>query len=140
MQGKHVNILRRTRRTAREQRGALLMEALIGIFVLSVLGTAVLAAMSTVQRSGANTRSEAIAESIARNQMERITSGTFPVSLPYTFSGGELVSTPSDYAVAASASEYQSGVATIVQLSVTVSFIGTDLFTLDSVWLEDPSS
>ncbi len=118
------------------QRGALLMEIVIGILVFTVVGTAVLAGLSSVQLSSADTRSQAIAESIARNQMERVVAGAFP-TLPYTYSGGELVSTPADYSVSADALEYQPGAPGIARVTVNVSFFGSTMLTLESLWFKD---
>ncbi|MEX2599728.1 MAG: hypothetical protein WD533_08740 [Dehalococcoidia bacterium] len=57
---------------ASSQRGAMLIEAVVAISVFTLIGAAVLSAMSTNHRASATVESSAAAENIARNVIEKI--------------------------------------------------------------------
>ena len=47
-----------------------MLETVVAVVIFTLVGTAVLAALSTAHTSGARTESQSIAENLARNQME----------------------------------------------------------------------
>ncbi|MBI4340324.1 MAG: hypothetical protein HY680_10315 [Chloroflexi bacterium] len=108
----------------------LLLETAIALLVLGVLSGAVLMGLSTVQRSGAKTESQAVMESLARNQMEYV------FSLPYQDPPAtypSLSSVPPGYGVTALAEEYVAGDANIQELVVRVTFGDQELLALQTL-------
>ena len=49
-----------------------MLEAIVGITIFAVVGAAVLGGVSTTRRAGSTLERQAIAENIARNQMENL--------------------------------------------------------------------
>ena len=62
---------------AGDSKGTILLETVIATIVFALVGTAVLAGLSTMYKSGSITEKQSVAENIARNQME------FVFSQPY---------------------------------------------------------
>ena len=71
------DVHRRLKALARDRRGALLMETMIALTLLTGGGTMLLVGLQTTNRSGAHTESQRIREEIARNQMEDIFNRVF---------------------------------------------------------------
>jgi hypothetical protein len=60
---------------AGDSKGTILLETVIATIVFALVGTAVLAGLSTMYRSGSITEKQSVAENVARNQMESIFAG-----------------------------------------------------------------
>ena len=105
------------KRATRGSEGGLLLDAVISVAVLTLVGSAVLAGLSTTAIIRASTDTTTTAQSIGRNQMEYI------FSLPYQdpASSYPLVTVPQDYGVTADAEEYVSGDPDIAKIVVRVS-------------------
>ena len=97
-------------------RGGLIVEAVVSITVFTMVGSAVLAGVSTTQIAGARVESQSIGENIARNQMEYI------FSLPYQDppSVYPTIEVPLGYSVTAAAEEKEPNVVAIAKIVVTV--------------------
>lgn len=120
--------------TARKEcRGSIMMETVMAVVVFALVGTAVLAGLSTTHSSGARTESEALAENIARNQMESIFALPYQPP-PYAF---PPISTPAGYTVTATAEELVVGDPNIEKVVVTVSYWGRDTLTLETLMVRD---
>ena len=70
-------VRRRLKVLAWDRKGALLMETMIALTLLTGVGTMLLVGLQTTNRSGAHTESQRIRELIARNQMEDIFNSPF---------------------------------------------------------------
>jgi len=110
-------------------RGGLMLETVIAVAVLGLVGTAVLAGLSTTQSSGAKTEGQSVAENIARNQMEHIFALPFQ-DPPSTYS---VVATPAGYGVTAQALQYVPGDVNIEKLVVTVTRGAQELLVLETL-------
>jgi type II secretory pathway pseudopilin PulG len=117
----------------RSCRGGLLVDSVIAMAVFVVAGSAVLSGVSTVQRSGAVTESQAIAERVARNQMESILSQAY-LAPPASFSA---VPAPVGFSVTASGQEYVVGDTDIEKVSVSVSQGGTTVLVIETLRTRD---
>ena len=118
----------------RDQRGTMMVEALIAISVFTLLGAAVLSG-STATRS-ASTRAEhaAVAENLARSQIETILAAPYQ-DPPHSYS---TISAPSGYAVTADALELVVNDTNIAVIVVTVTLKGEPVLTLESVRTKAP--
>ena len=67
----------RLRRIAQDDRGAALMEAVMGITIFAALGTALMIGIRTANISGEVVEDHSIAEKLARNQMEYVYTQTY---------------------------------------------------------------
>lgn len=112
-----------------DRRGALLMEIAMAVAIFGVVGSAVLAGLSTTHTASAVTREQSLAENIARNQMEYV------FSLPYSVptSTYPSIAAPSGYTVTAIAGEYILGDPNIEKVVVTVQHSGVTVLTLESL-------
>lgn len=113
-------LVRPTDGILRNERGAILMDALIAVIAMSVLGTAVLGGLQTVRRSGFITEQQSFAENIARNQMESVFSQGY-IAPPGFYAP---VTVPSGYAVTSEAQVLVSGDPNIAKILTTISFHG----------------
>ena len=106
-----------------------MMEMVVAMVVLGLVGTAVLAGLSTTHMSGAKTEGQSVAENIARNQMEHI------FALPYQAppSYYSVVATPAGYAVTAEAQEYVLGDVNIEKLVVIVDRSAQQVLVLETL-------
>ncbi len=109
--------------------GSMLLETVVAVMVFSMVGTAVLAGLSTSYRAGAKVEAQAEAENIARNQMESI------FSQPYREPGQtaySLISPPVGYAVSTAIEEVDPGAPDpdIEKITVTVSRDGQEIVIL----------
>ena len=113
----------------RGSRGSLIVEAVVSITIFTVVGSGVLAGVSTAQIAGAQVERQSIGENIARNQMEYI------FSLPYenppsAYPTIEVVAP--GYSVTAAAEEREPGVTTIAKIVVTVSQDGEEVLVVET--------
>ena len=116
------------------ERGALLMEALVAVSVFTLLGTAVLSGTSTMYRALEDVEQAALAENVARNQIEVILAAPYQ-DPPHTYTP---LSAPPGYAVTAEAQEVVAGDPNIARLVVTVSLHGEPAMTLESMRSKAP--
>ena len=70
-------VRRRLEALARDRKGALLVETMIALTLLTGVGTMLLVGLQTTNRSGAHSESQRIREQIGRNQMEYIFNSVF---------------------------------------------------------------
>ena len=120
---------------AHGERGAMLIEALIAISVFTLLGAAVLSGSTVTRQASASVEHTAVAENIARNQMETILAAPYQ-DPPHTFTP---ISTPPGYAVTAEAQELVVSDPNIATIVVTVTLKGTPVLTLESIRTKMPS-
>ena len=117
-----------------EERGALLMEALVAVSVFTLLGTAVLSGSSTMYRALGNVEQAALAENVARNQLAVILAAPYQ-DPPHTYTP---LSAPPGYAVTAEAQEAVAGDPNIGRLVVVVTLNGEPAMTLESLRSKPP--
>ena len=117
-----------------EERGALLMEALVAVSVFTLLGTAVLSGTSTMYRALEDVEQDALAENVARNQIEVILAAPYQ-DPPHTYTP---LSAPPRYAVTAEAQEVVAGDPNIARLVVVVTLNGKPAMTLESLRSKPP--
>ncbi len=120
--------------------GITLIETVIALAMFSSAGTAVLMGVGAAHRSGDTVNASAVAENLARNQMEYVT------SLPYVAAPGNYASVgddpsldlsiPAGFAVSAAAQSYiaDDGLPGVIQkVVVTVTRDGQSVLTLESL-------
>ncbi|MCH7712107.1 MAG: hypothetical protein IIC99_00655 [Chloroflexi bacterium] len=110
-------------------RGNMLLETAVAVLVFGTVGTAVLVGIRTAHSSGELTENHSTAENIARNQMEYIFSQAYlppPASYP-------SISAPDRYAVTANATEYIVGDTSLEKLTVSVTFEGRGILSLETL-------
>lgn len=110
-------LLGRLKTTVLDSRGALLIDSVVAIGVFAIVGAAVLAGVSSARSNGVRVEHKAIAEKVARNQMEYIFSLPYqnPLSTPYP----TLVA-PQGYSVTVVANEFKAGDMDIERIIVKV--------------------
>ena len=120
---------RRSSWSARHSRGGLLLEAVIGVTLLTLIGAAVLGGLSTAHFSGARTEYQSTAENVARNQME------YALTLPYQPPpyNYPTVDPPAGYEVTAVAEEYVVADSNIEKVVVTVNHDGQQVLVLETL-------
>ncbi len=128
-QVRKMSAARRIRTLAQDCSGALMLEAVIMVLVLSLIGTVVLSGLSTIHISGASTERQSTAENIARNQMEYIASLEYQ-GPPYSY---PTVLVPAGYAVTSEAEEHVVGDTNTEKIVVTVSLDGTQQLVLETL-------
>ncbi len=119
-----------SRRSGRvRQRGALLLETMAAIFVLGLVGTALLTALSTVMGSTDTIVGEADLDNLARNQME------YMYSLPYQPppSAYPTLAVPAGYVITCQASVLEVGNSAIENVLVTITVNGVVEFELAAI-------
>ncbi|MFN3973824.1 MAG: hypothetical protein ACK4K2_00885 [Dehalococcoidia bacterium] len=115
--------------TLRGEAGSALAETVIAVMLFSALGTAVLAGVSTLYSSGARTESQAIAEQVARSQMERVFASSY-LSPPANY---PTVDVPAGYGVEAVAQPYGAGDPRLERVVVRVSHAGREVLVLETL-------
>ena len=119
--------------------GGLLIEVIIAVFVFTLVGTAILSGISTTQISGARVENQAIAENIARNQIEYIMAQVY---IPPGGQDYQLISFPPGYSLVVTKEMLEVNVEgsletldpnTIEMVVVTVSYGGNPVLTLETV-------
>ena len=118
----------------RSQRGTMMVEALIAVSVFTLLGAAVLSGSSATRNASASAEQSAVAENIARNQIETILAAPYQ-DPPHTYSP---ISTPPGYAVTAEARELVVNDTNIAAIIVTVTLKGEPALTLESIRTKGP--
>jgi len=118
---------------ARDSRGTILLETVIATIVFALVGTAVLAGLSTMYKSGSITEKQSIAENVARNQMEFVFSQPYrePQQTPYPTVSG----IPASYSVVTTV-EYADSVdpdPEVEKITVTSRYDGQDVLTLQTL-------
>ncbi len=114
---------------ARNQGGSFIIESTIAVLVFGLIGAAVLVGVSTIHISGNTTEAQAIAENVARNQMEEV----FPQPYQAPPAAYQSVATPLGYSVTAHAEEYVLDETNIEKVVVIVSREGQELLTLETL-------
>ena len=116
------------------ERGALLMEALVAVSVFTLLGTAVLSGSSTMYRALDDVEQAALAENVARNQLEVILAAPYQ-DPPHTYTP---LSAPPGYSVTAEAQEVVAGDPNIARLVVVVTLNGEPAIAIESLRSKAP--
>ena len=122
------------RARVRGQRGTMMIEALVAISVFTLLGAAVLSGSTATRRASASAEHAAVAENLARNQIETILAAPYQ-DPPYSYS---TISAPSGYAGTAYALEFVVNDANIAVIVVAVTLKGEPVLTLESVRTKAP--
>ena len=110
-------------------RANMLLETAVAITIIGTVGTAVLVGIQTSHSSGERTEYQASAENIGRNQMEDVFNRVYlppPASYP-------LISVPTLYTVTANATEYLTGESDVEKVTVSVTFDGRNVMTLETL-------
>lgn len=122
------------RARSRDQRGTMMVEALIAISVFTLLGAAALSGSTATRNASASAEQAAVAENIARNQIETILAAPYQ-DPPYAYTP---ISTPSGYAVTADALVLAANDTNVATIVVTVTLKDTTVLTLESVRTRAP--
>ena len=122
------------RARVRSQRGTMMVEALIAVSVFTLLGAAVLSGSTATRNASASAEQAAVAENIARNQLETILAAPYQ-DPPHSYA---TISTPPGYAVTADARELVVNDANIATVVVTVTVKGVPVLTLESIRTKTP--
>ncbi|MDA0798174.1 MAG: hypothetical protein O2826_03360 [Chloroflexi bacterium] len=99
----------------RDQRGALLAEALAAVSVFTLLGTAVMTSVSATGAASESIRVSATADTLASNQIQEILSNPY-VDPPFTFT---TITPPTGYSLTAVAEQYIPGDTNIAKIIAT---------------------
>ena len=118
----------------RNQRGTMMVEALIAVSVFTLLGAAVLSGSTAARNASASAEHAAVAENIARNQLETILAAPYQ-DPPHSYAP---ISTPPGYAVTADAQELVVSDPNIATIVVTVTLKGEPVLTLGSIRTKAP--
>ena len=124
------NVLRWLLRAARDCAGGPLIETVVALSVFAMVGTAVLVGVQTIQNSGNRTEGKAVAENLARNQMEHVFNLAYKDA---TSTYGSISSVPSGYVVTAAANQFVSGDLDVQKVVVTVTRGGESLLVLETL-------
>ena len=139
MQNPARAVRRRVTAFAGGNRGGLLIEVIIAMFVFTLVGTAILSGISTTQISGAEVENQSIAENIARNQIEYIMAQAY---IPPGGQDYQLISFPTGYNLVITKDPLEVNVEgslqtldsnTIEKVIVTVTYQGNPVLTLETV-------
>ena len=117
----------------RDERGALLVEALVAVSVFTLLGAAVMTGLSATGRAARSIDESTASENLARNQIETVLAAAYQ-DPPHTFA---TLTPPPGYAVTAEAVELVPGDPNIAKIVVSVTLNGQPTLTLESVRLKD---
>ena len=124
----------RARACAFNERGTMMVEALIAVSVFTLLGAAVLSGSTATRSASASAEQAAVAENIARNQLETILAAPYQ-DPPHSYAP---ISTPPGYAVTAGAQELVGGDTNVAIISVSVTLKGEPVLTLESLRTRAP--
>lgn len=129
---------------AGDSQGTILLETVIATIVFALVGTAVLAGLSTMYQSGSVTEKQSIAENLARNQMEFVFSQPYreplhtlyPRQTPYpTMTGTPWPAIPANYSVVTTV-DYGDNAdpdPEVEKITVTASHDSQDILTLQTL-------
>ena len=122
--------LRRLRVLLRDSSGVSLLESIVAVTVFTMVGGATLVGLSAIQRVRVNLERQAMAENIARNQMEYI----FSLDYQTTISQYSSTTVPSGYHVTnvQQVEEIIEGDSNLQKITVTVSLDGEELLVLET--------
>ena len=123
----------RIARRLQDQRGALLLEALVAVSVFTLLGTAVMTGLSATGSAAEGIEVSSTAENLAANQLETILASPYQ-DPPHTYAA---LTPPPGYTVTAEALELVPGDSNIANLVVTVFRDGSQVLLLESARLKD---
>ena len=112
----------------------MMVEALIAVSVFTLLGAAVLSGSTATRNASASAEQAAVAENIARNQLETILAAPYQ-DPPHSYAP---ISTPPGYAVTADVQELIGGDTNIAIISVAVTLNGEPVLTLESLRTRAP--
>ena len=116
-----------------DSKGTILLETVIATIVFALVGTAVLAGLSTMYASWSKTEVQSVAENVARNQMEFLFSQPYrePQQTPYPTMSG----IPANYSVATMV-EFADSVdpdPEVERITITSRYDGQDILTLQTL-------
>ena len=113
----------------RGERGAIMMEALIAVFVFTVVGVLALHGLSTTRALGNKLDGQTIAEHVARSQME------YALAQPYSSPPNPYPTfvPPTNYSVAIANQSVSGATSNVAKLVVTVQRAGATLLVLESM-------
>ena len=119
---------RKPRSSRAFSRGSLMVEV-VAVVLFGFVGSAVLAGLSTAHTSGARTKAQAVAENLARNQLEDVFSQPY-LSPPASYG---LISPPSGYEVTAIGEEYVTGDSNVSRIVVEVTRGGGSILVVETL-------
>ena len=114
----------------RDNRGSFLLETIVASMVFSMVGVAVLSSLGTVNIAGALTEEQSQAENIARNQMESIFAQVYrePDQTPYP-----TEAVPQNYSVTTAVTHVDSNTDPEVEkIALTISHHGKEVLLLET--------
>ena len=123
-------VARRLLRVIGDRSGGPLVETVVALSVFVAVGTSVLVGVQAIQNSGGRTEGKAVAENLARNQMEHIFNLAYQDA---TSTYATIAGVPSGYAVAAVANSFVSGDLDVQKVVVTVTRGGESLLVLETL-------
>ena len=126
--------LLRCRALLRDDRAALLLEAIVGVTVLITVAGSTLVGLSASQRVRVTLDRQAFAENLVRNQMEYIISLSYHTS---TNAYPTITSTPSGYSVLAAQELVDASDDDLQKISVTVTHEGESILVVDTLRSND---
>ena len=110
-----------------------MLEAIVGISIFAVVGAAVLGGVSTTRRTGAAIERQAVAETIARNQIESIFNAPYrEPGVSYAATSTSSVVLPTGYGVTVTTSEVVVSDNDIEKIVVTVTHEGKTVLTVET--------
>ena len=114
----------------RDERGAFLLETVVASMVFAMVGVAVLSSLGTVNIAGALTEEQSQAENIARNQMEAIFAQVYrePDQTPYP-----PVALPAAYSISTAVTHIDgNNDPEVEKIALTISHHGKELLLLET--------
>ncbi len=118
----------------RDDRAALLLEAIVGVTVLITVAGATLVGLSASQRVRVTLVRQAFAENLVRNQMEYIFNLSYHTS---TAAYSTITSTPSGYSVLAAQELVDASDTGLQKISVTVFHEGENILVVETLRSND---
>jgi type II secretory pathway pseudopilin PulG len=115
----------------RGQRGGLLVETVVAIMVFTAVGSAVLTGLSISQTTGGDIERRAVAEELARTQMEYLASQPYQ-DPPVVYGIAPTVVLPPGYAMLIVGAEEYPGDQNLQRITVTVSAGAENVLTLET--------
>ena len=133
VQGMWSGVVSAFRVLFRDSKGSILLETVVASIIFAMVGTAVLAGLSTMYASGSLTETQSVAENLSRNQMEFVFNQ--PYREPQQTSYQTISGVPANYSVTTTV-EYASISSPnpeVEQIAVTTSYLGQNTLTLESI-------
>ena len=129
-----ARVAARARARVGNERGTMMVEALIAVSVFTLLGAAVLSGSSATRNASERAEQAAVAENLARNQLATILAAPYQ-DPPHSYTP---ISTPPGYAVTADALELVVNDTNIAAIVVAVTVNGEAALTLESIRVRAP--